>query len=102
MKEPGTNECRAKADVGGADAGAASVGRKLGAVDWLHLAATPVFATLALLAGMTSGTTADMLCPAATGMSLLGGMATMYGLMAAFHAGPWIKLLAASRHHGGA
>jgi hypothetical protein len=33
-----------------------------------------------------------MICAAAHG-SPLNGMATMYLLMSAFHAGPWVKLM---------
>lgn len=93
-------ECHARADVDRVNAGSGNVGRKLDAADWLHLAASPVFAALALSTGMTSGATADMLCPATAGIPLLGGMATMYGLMATFHAAPWMKLLATLRRRG--
>ncbi|HLI18707.1 MAG TPA: hypothetical protein VKV22_10620 [Rhodanobacteraceae bacterium] len=93
-----TERCTTVA-VDRADTGAGSAWRKLGAADWLHLAATPVFGALALLTGTTSGATADMLCPATGGMSLLGGMAAMYLLMGVFHAGPWLKLLATARRN---
>ena len=76
---------RAKSTVHAAPVFAAS--------DWLHLAATPTFVAMALLTALT-GAPADMLCPAGHGMSSLGGMALMYALMGAFHAGPWLKLIA--------
>jgi hypothetical protein len=60
----------------------------LGAAGWLHLAAAPAFALMALLTSMSGG---DMLCGAA---SPLGGMAPMYFLMSAFHLPPWLKLIA--------
>ena len=63
----------------------------LGVADWLHLAATPAFALMALLTG-SSG--ADMLCGAA---SPLGGMMPMYLLMSAFHLPPWLRLMAGRR-----
>lgn len=64
--------------------------------DWadrLGLAATPVFALMAVVTGVTGGGAADVLC----GSSASGGMAPMYGLMAAFHAAPWLRLLARRR-----
>jgi hypothetical protein len=61
------------------------------AANGLSLAATPTFAILALLTG---GGAADMLC--LHGASPLGGMSLMYGLMSAFHMAPWLRLI--SRH----
>ncbi|KGM32945.1 hypothetical protein [Inquilinus limosus] len=66
--------------------------RPLDAAGWLHLAAAPVFAAMAL-ATVLSGGEADVLCSAA-GMSPLGGMAPMYLLMSVFHAAPWLRLIA--------
>ena len=65
-------------------------GAALGVADWLHLAATPDFAAMALLTAFSGG---DMLCGAA---SPLGGMMPMYLLMSAFHLPPWLRLMA---HH---
>ncbi|HEX5420286.1 MAG TPA: hypothetical protein VFY39_09815 [Gammaproteobacteria bacterium] len=65
--------------------------RAFRAADWLHLAATPTFAAMALLACATEGDPGNMLCPAAHGMSPLGGMTMMYLLMGVFHAGPWLR-----------
>jgi hypothetical protein len=59
----------------------------------LRLAATPVFAAMALATrgdGM-----ADM--PGMAGSSPMNGMALMYLLMALFHASPWLGLFARSR-----
>jgi hypothetical protein len=61
---------------------------------WLHLAATPSFAAMAALAAMPS-TGPDMLC--GQHASPLGGMVPMYVLMSAFHAAPWLKLIAAAK-----
>ena len=58
--------------------------------DGLALVASPVFATMAALTHMTDG--GLMPCSAAYA-SPLGGMATMYLLMSAFHAAPWIKMI---------
>lgn len=68
-----------------------------GASDWLHFAATPTLVLMALVVAASGGGPADMLCPAAQGMPPLSGMAVVYLLMAAFHAGPWLKLIAGRR-----
>ena len=60
--------------------------------DGLCLAAAPTFAILALLTAAFSGP--DMMCGMA---SPLGGMAMMYGLMSAFHAAPWLRLISRRR-----
>jgi len=57
--------------------------------DWLSLAATPVFAFMALQT--MHGAPADILCSAAHGASPFSGMAPMYVLMSVFHSGPWVK-----------
>ncbi|MDR3465199.1 MAG: hypothetical protein P4M07_04570, partial [Xanthobacteraceae bacterium] len=62
-----------------------------GAAGWLGLAAAPTFAVMALLTGL--GGSPTMLCSAADA-SPLSGMAGMYLLMSAFHAAPWLKLVA--------
>lgn len=64
----------------------------LRAADGLVLAASPTFAIMALLTGVLGTGPADVLCAAAHG-SPLSGMTTMYLLMSAFHAGPWLKLM---------
>jgi hypothetical protein len=66
----------------------------LPAAEWLHLAATPTFAIMALLTSLFGGGPADILCGAA---SPLGGMTAMYVLMSAFHSAPWLKLIAGRR-----
>jgi hypothetical protein len=63
--------------------------------DGLALAASPTFATMALLTSVLDGGPVEMLCSAAH-VSPLGGMVTMYLLMSAFHAAPWLKLIRSS------
>jgi hypothetical protein len=67
----------------------------LSEVDALALAASPTFAIMALLTGVLGGGPTEMLCSAAH-VSPLGGMVTMYLLMSAFHAAPWLKLIRSS------
>ena len=62
------------------------------AAAWLHLAAAPTFAVMALLAGVF-GASPDMLCAAMHRASPLSGMTAMYALMSAFHMAPWLKLI---------
>ncbi len=66
----------------------------LGAADWLRLAAAPTFAIMALLTGVLGSGQMPMICGHAQGASLLTGMVPMYALMSAFHAAPWLKLIA--------
>ncbi|MCC2687323.1 MAG: hypothetical protein K0S21_126 [Rhizobiaceae bacterium] len=63
-----------------------------GAANGLALAASPTFAIMALLTAVPGGGPAEMLC-SADPASPLSGMATMYLLMSAFHAAPWLKLV---------
>jgi hypothetical protein len=65
------------------------------AADGLALAASPTFAIMALLTGVSSGGHAEMLCATAHA-SPLSGMAAMYVLMSVFHAAPWLRLIRAS------
>jgi hypothetical protein len=76
---------------GAAGRGARPAGRLAAA---LGLAATPTFAVMALAAGAAGP--ADMMCSAAPA-SPLAGMVPMYLLMSAFHAGPWLRLMAGLR-----
>jgi hypothetical protein len=66
--------------------------------DWLGFAASPTFAIMALLTGVSGGAPLDTLCAAARDASPLGGMAAMYLLMSAFHLAPWLKLLPMRRN----
>jgi hypothetical protein len=67
------------------------------ASSWLHLAATPTFAAMALVSAIAPVAPMDTLCSASHGF-VWNGMAVMYGLMSAFHAGPWLRMLAARKH----
>jgi hypothetical protein len=75
------------------DAGAAT--RR--AADWLHLAASPTFAIMALLSGVLGGGGPEMICAAPYSGSPLSGMAAMYVLMSAFHLAPWLRLISGQR-----
>jgi hypothetical protein len=66
----------------------------------LALAATPTFATMALLVAVHGGGMPDILCSDAQDASPLTGLVPMYLLMSAFHLGPWLKLI--SRRKSGA
>jgi len=80
-------------DVSGEGERSAEGGRAaLGAAGWLGLAAAPTFALMALWSALSSASTA-MRCLPMADASPSGGMATMYLLMSAFHAAPWLKLL---------
>lgn len=65
------------------------------AAGFLHLAAAPTFAVMALATGVL-GEGADVLC-SAVAASPFGGMVLMYLLMSAFHTAPWLKLIASWR-----
>jgi hypothetical protein len=67
---------------------------------WLALAATPTFATMAVLTAVAGSGPADMLCAAGHG-SVLGGMVPMYLLMSAFHSAAWLRLIAERRTSAG-
>jgi hypothetical protein len=64
-----------------------------GSSDWLGLAAAPTFALMALMTVVSGGGEPDWLCSAAHGASRPNGMVTMYLLMSAFHAPPWLKVI---------
>lgn len=63
-----------------------------GAAHGLQLAAAPAFAAMALLTATAADGASDILCAAARDASPLTGMVPMYGLMAFFHAAPWLRL----------
>lgn len=69
---------------------AASRKMRRGMADWLCLAASPVFAVMAVLAQGDSG---PMICSAMTDASPFGGMVPMYLLMSLFHLPPWLRLI---------
>ena len=74
------------------DAGpCAGSGHAPGGAGWLGFAAAPTFA---VMAGWTalSGAPPDMLCMQHA--SPFTGMTAMYLLMSAFHAAPWLRLMA--------
>jgi hypothetical protein len=76
----------------GAEAGRTSMPGPAGC---LSLAAAPTFGAMALLTAVL-----DLGAPALCGTAAvlpLNGMTLMYGLMALFHAVPWLRLRAARR-----
>jgi hypothetical protein len=70
---------------------------KVGADFWLHLAAAPTFAIMALVTAALGSGAPAMLCSALHHASPLGGMVPMYLLMSAFHLPPWLKLVSRQR-----
>jgi len=71
--------------------GTRSVAGAPGPAKWLHLAAAPTFAIMALLTGL-DGNPMNGLC-ASGHAAPLSGMAAMYVLMGMFHLPPWLKLI---------
>ncbi len=67
----------------------------LAAADWLALAATPIFAPMALLTVVPDGQPATFCLT--SDASPLGSMTLMYLLMGAFHLAPWLRLIAGRR-----
>jgi hypothetical protein len=61
------------------------------AADWLGLAAAPVFAMMAIMTVCLGGGM-EPICSAHG--AFMSGMAPMYLLMSAFHAGPWLRWIA--------
>lgn len=70
--------------------------RSVAAADILSLAAAPTFALMAALTPVLD-TAPGMLCGASPDALPLNGMVLMYGLMGAFHLGPWLRLLPGRR-----
>jgi hypothetical protein len=68
----------------------------LGLADGLALVASPAFAIMALISASPGESPAAMLCGGAQA-SPLSGMVAMYALMSAFHAAPWLRLIATQR-----
>lgn len=84
--------CQASAtdDVRGEGRRASFIG---GAARGLQFAAAPTFAAMALLTALAGNGAQDILCATAQHASPLTGMVSMYVLMSAFHAAPWLTLM---------
>ena len=65
----------------------------LGAADWLSLAATPTFATMAIASRILDANHSAMLCSMPHNASSMSGMVPMYMLMSVFHSAAWLKLI---------
>ena len=63
---------------------------------WLSLAASPIFAAMALASAAVAGGSIDALCGPGSDLPL-DGMVVMYLLMCAFHVSPWLKRLGGRR-----
>lgn len=68
--------------------------------DWLHLAAAPTFAIMALLTGVLGYGQPDISCSAMQATSPLSGMVPMYLLMSIYHLPPWLRLISGRRGLG--
>lgn len=68
-----------------------------GAAGWLHLAAAPVLALMALLTAVLDTDAHQMTCLGMAGASPLSSMSLMYLLMSAFHAAPWLRRMVRRR-----
>lgn len=66
--------------------------------DWLSLAATPAFATMAVVTHL-NGNPMDAHCSSGFVMPLRG-MVPMYIAMSVFHLPPWLKLVFTGRKSG--
>jgi len=63
-----------------------------GVAKWLHIAATPAFAAMALLSALSGDGMYQITCLGTQSASLWDSMGLMYLLMSVFHAGPWLKI----------
>lgn len=70
----------------------AQKGAEINIADGLSLVASPIFAGMAVLTGMSGNSPAEMVC-SGEHTSAWSGMTTMYVLMGVFHAAPWIRLI---------
>ena len=74
------------------------IGQMSRVADLLCLSAAPTFAAMAMLTAAFGDGDSGMLCSTAHDALPLNGMALMYVLMSAFHAAPWLRLIATRRN----
>lgn len=84
----------------GANPDAEGLAPCLGIAGWLGFAASPTFATMALLTVASGGGPMDAICTVRR-MSPLNGMVPMYLLMSALHSSPWLRLISRRREPAG-
>ncbi len=66
--------------------------------DWLSLAASPLFAAMALLTTAQGDDPVVRFCAGGSRSSPLHGMALMYGLMGVVHLSPWLRMIRTRAH----
>lgn len=80
-------------DIGGMASEDGGISAILRMVRWLPFAASPIFALMALVTGISDAGRANTICLTADDTSYFNDMVVMYLLMSFFHLPPWLKAL---------